>query len=290
MKNIKINTKKIVATILTTSLVFSSTACSSKKNTEYIGETFQNLQQDEDLKKETTTINETEKFMEETTVINETIEYTIPENTTNLDNNKNEIIDVPKEETQGIEHEHTEPSTELQQTELENEEDVIAFFENISNKADEDTLADKFEDVKDSVTSGVATFILFMSGDSTIGGYTFESLTDAGKQKIEILFMKMDNKLENKFPGYKEIIGEKFDFVKKFIGEKYNVIKAKVKDYIVSKVGEDLYEETLNNFKSGWSDMKDSFSNTFDIIGDKAEDVKNNIVDWAKEKVKEKNK
>lgn len=274
MKNLNVNSKKIIAILVTTSLVLM-TGCSNSNSTSYVNK--QN--------KDTVTSEETQ----ESTTTND-ISLTYEES----ENYKDVEPDVIASEEQVTQPEPTVDETNAPDTleiyepsdNVSNEDEVISFLENVSNKADEWTLSDKFSSVKEDVTSGVATFILFMSGDSTIGGYTFSSLTEAGKQKVEVLFMKMDNKLENKFPGYKNKIGEKWDVVKKFTSEKYNIIKNKVKNYIVEKVGEENYEEALNNFSAGFKDMKDSFSNTFDYIGDKAGDLKDKVVDWAKEKEK----
>lgn len=274
MKNLNVNSKKVIAILVTTSLVLM-TGCSNSNSTSYVNK--QN--------KDTVTSEETQ----ESTTTND-ISLTHEES----ENYKNVEPDVIASEEQVTQPEPTVDETNAPDTleiyepsdNVSNEDEVISFLENVSNKADEWTLSDKFSSVKEDVTSGVATFILFMSGDSTIGGYTFSSLTEAGKQKVEVLFMKMDNKLENKFPGYKNKIGEKWDVVKKFTSEKYNIIKNKVKNYIVEKVGEENYEEALNNFSAGFKDMKDSFSNTFDYIGDKAGDLKDKVVDWAKEKEK----
>lgn len=274
MKNLNVNSKKIIAILVTTSLVLM-TGCSNSNSTSYVNK--QN--------KDTVTSEETQ----ESTTTND-ISLTYEES----ENYKDVEPDVIASEEQVTQPEPTVDETNAPDTleiyepsdNVSNEDEVISFLENVSNKADEWTLSDKFSSVKEDVTSGVATFILFMSGDSTIGGYTFSSLTEAGKQKVEVLFMKMDNKLENKFPGYKNKIGEKWDVVKKFTSEKYNIIKNKVKNYIVEKVGEENYEEALNNFSAGFKDMKDSFSNTFDYIGDKAGDLKDKVVDWANEKEK----
>lgn len=274
MKNLNVNSKKIIAILVTTSLVLM-TGCSNSNSTSYVNK--QN--------KDTVT---SEKTQESTTTNDISLTYEESENYKDVE------PDVIASEEQVTQPEPTVDETNAPDTleiyepsdNVSNEDEVISFLENVSNKADEWTLSDKFSSVKEDVTSGVATFILFMSGDSTIGGYTFSSLTEAGKQKVEVLFMKMDNKLENKFPGYKNKIGEKRDVVKKFTSEKYNIIKNKVKNYIVEKVGEENYEEALNNFSAGFKDMKDSFSNTFDYIGDKAGDLKDKVVDWAKEKEK----
>lgn len=274
MKNLNVNSKKIIAILVTTSLVLM-TGCSNSNSTSYVNKQNKDTVTSEETQESTTTndisltYEESENYKDvEPDVIASEEQVTQPEPTVD-ETNATDTLEI------------YEPSDNVS-----NEDEVISFLENVSNKADEWTLSDKFSSVKEDVTSGVATFILFMSGDSTIGGYTFSSLTEAGKQKVEVLFMKMDNKLENKFPGYKNKIGEKWDVVKKFTSEKYNIIKNKVKNYIVEKVGEENYEEALNNFSAGFKDMKDSFSNTFDYIGDKAGDLKDKVVDWAKEKEK----
>lgn len=286
MKNLNVNSKKIIAILVTTSLVLM-TGCSNSNSTSYVNKQNKDTVTSEKTQESTTTndisltYEESENYKDAVTASEEQV---TTKEEVNHDNNAVEVTqpEPTVDETNAPDTlEIYEPSDNVS-----NEDEVISFLENVSNKADEWTLSDKFSSVKEDVTSGVATFILFMSGDSTIGGYTFSSLTEAGKQKVEVLFMKMDNKLENKFPGYKNKIGEKWDVVKKFTSEKYNIIKNKVKNYIVEKVGEENYEEALNNFSAGFKDMKDSFSNTFDYIGDKAGDLKDKVVDWAKEKEK----
>ena len=289
MKNLNVNSKKIIAILVTTSLVLM-TGCSNSNSTSYVNKQNKDTVTSEETQESTTTndisltYEESENYKDAEPDVIASEEQVTTKEEVNHDNNAVEVTqpEPTVDETNAPDTlEIYEPSDNVS-----NEDEVISFLENVSNKADEWTLSDKFSSVKEDVTSGVATFILFMSGDSTIGGYTFSSLTEAGKQKVEVLFMKMDNKLENKFPGYKNKIGEKWDVVKKFTSEKYNIIKNKVKNYIVEKVGEENYEEALNNLSAGFKDMKDSFSNTFDYIGDKAGDLKDKVVDWAKEKEK----
>lgn len=290
MKNVRCNYKKII-TLLTASIVLT-TGCSNKsnlqgkneiensttiENDEINDETRANLDEETTTEKENNVESSNEVTTEEvTTTIGEL--PTEPEEISSIENSEQES------ESQEL-LEIYEPNKNLG-----NEEEVISFLENVSDMSDDWISSDKLETVKENVTTGVATFILFMSGDSTIGGYTFSSLTDAGKQKVEILFMKMDNKLESKFPGYKEKIGEKWTIVKNFTTQKFEVIKNNVKNYIIDKVGEENYNEALNNFSAGFNDMKNSFSNTFEFIGDKAGDAKDKMVDWAKEKIKTKEK
>lgn len=290
MKNLNVNSKKIVAILVTTSLVLM-TGCSNSNSKAYVNVQNKDTVTSEETQESTTTNDislkheESENYTEPEVIVSEE-QVTTKEEVKN-ENKQENTVEVTQPEP--IVDETNAPDTlEIYEpnNNVSNEDEVISFLENVSNKADEWTLSDKFSSVKEDVTSGVATFILFMSGDSTIGGYTFSSLTEAGKQKVEVLFMKMDNKLENKFPGYKNKIGEKWNVVKKFTSEKYNIIKNKVKNYIVEKVGEENYEEALNNFSAGFEDMKDSFSNTFDYIGDKAGNLKDKVVDWAKEKEK----
>lgn len=288
MKNVRCNYKKII-TLLTASIVLT-TGCSNKSNLQGKNEieSSTTIENDEindetraNLDEETTTEkeNNVESSGEVTvTTVFDELPTTEPEEITSVENRNQES------ESQEL-LEIYKPNNNL-----ENEEEVINFLENVSDMSDDWISSDKLETVKENVTTGVATFILFMSGDSTIGGYTFSSLTDAGKQKVEILFIKMDNKLESKFPGYKEKIGEKWAIIKNFTVQKFETIKNNVKNYIIDKVGQENYNEALNNISAGANDMKNSFSNTFEFIGDKAEDAKEKMVDWAKEKIKTKEK
>lgn len=297
MKNLDVNSKRIVAILVTTSLVLMAKYSNSNSTSDVNNQNKDTVTSEETQESTTTndislTYEESENYKDTEPEVIASEEQVTTKEEVKDENKQDNTVEVTQPELtqpEPIVDETNAPDTlEIYEpnNNVSNEDEVISFLENVSNKADEWTLSDKFSSVKEDVTSGVATFILFMSGDSTIGGYTFSSLTEAGKQKVEVLFMKMDNKLENKFPGYKNKIGEKWNVVKKFTSEKYNIIKNKVKNYIVEKVGEENYEEALNNFSAGFEDMKDSFSNTFDYIGDKAGDLKDKVIDWAKEKEK----
>ena len=275
MKNIKVYINKFIALALTSTIVITTSGCSGKSNKISI------------LDKEKFTIENIEETTEiQTEVITETQRETQTETQTEP---QTEIQTETQTEgpTQNISLEQpTEVEILRPQINIQSENEVIAFFEGISNKANTWIESEKFENVKEDVTSGLATFILFLSDDSTIGGYTFSSLTDEGKEKIKILFVSMDTKLEEKFPGYKEKIGEKWNVVKIFMSEKYVSIKDSTKEYVIEKVGEESYDEFMNGVSEGWIDLKDSFSNTFDFLGQKVKEYGTNIVDWAKEKKK----
>lgn len=262
MKNIKVYINKFIALALTSTLVITTSGCSGKNN------------KISTLEKQTFNIENTKDTIEDKIEV--------------------EIEDETEVETQTIEQPTTVQSQTVEQpttvqsltpqTNIESENEVIAFFENISNKVNTWIQSERFEDIKDDVTQSLATFILFLSNDSTIGGYTFSSLTAEGKEKVKILFISMDTKLEQKFPSYKEKIGEKWEIVKTFVSEKYVNIKDSVKEYVIDKVGEESYDEFMNGVSEGWIDLKDSFSNTFDFLGQKVKKLGTNIVDWAKEK------
>ena len=180
MKNIKVYINKFIALALTSTLVITTSGCSGKNN------------KISTLEKQTFNIENTKDTIEDKTEV--------------------EIEDETEVETQTIEQPTTVQSQTIEQpttvqsltpqTNIESENEVIAFFENISNKVNTWIQSERFEDIKDDVTQSLATFILFLSNDSTIGGYTFSSLTAEGKEKVKILFISMDTKLEQKFPSW----------------------------------------------------------------------------------------
>lgn len=275
MKNIKVYINKFIALALTSTIVITTSGCSGKNNKVSTLET------------EKFTIESTQPQTEiqtqpQTEIQTETQIETQTQPQTEIQTETQPQTEAP---TQNIPLEQpTTVSPLTPETNIESENEVIAFFEGISNKANTWIESENFENIKEDVTEGLATFILFLSNDSTIGGYTFSSLTDEGKEKVKILFVSMDTKLEEKFPGYKEKIGEKWNVVKVFVSEKYVNIKDSVKEYVIGKVGEESYDEFMNGVSEGWIDMKDSFSITFDFLGQKVKSLGTNIVDWAKEK------
>ena len=76
------------------------------------------------------------------------------------------------------------------------EDDVVAYFENLSKEVEGDmeekTITDKAIDV-------CSTFILFLSNEKQIKGYTWSELSEETKEKIVTVYLDLDGKFVGKY-------------------------------------------------------------------------------------------
>ena len=100
---------------------------------------------------------------------------------------------------------------------------------------------------------------LFYEGE--IKGRTFDELSNSTKLKVLEIFLKIDNKIDNKFPGYKESITETGSKV-------YTNVKSKAVslylDITASVCASD--QELCETAKEDLKNLKESISLTWDFI------------------------
>ncbi len=233
---LKVNYKKLLIICLSCTLTFSSIGCSSKK-TEL-----------EPIKQEQ------EKIIEETTKTENNIEKVEKtqkgEPNTKITNEK--VESIPNIETKEV--------------------DVINYFEELE-KDIYDNLVKKDDSVLNRITEKCAHFILFMSNEEEIKGYTWSELSNEAKEKIVSIFLRVDEKVTLKYPNYVEKIKDYSKKTSEFISDAYTTIKDKTNAYIDEVIDEDKQEEIKESFKEGSEDLKDSINNT-----------KEKIKKWARDK------
>ena len=126
-----------------------------------------------------------------------------------------------------------------------------------------------------TLKSGFVTIVDFLFYNGTIRGYTFSDLTNTAKLKVLSLAMYFDTKIEQYFPGYKESISNTvnkiYTNVKTKIVEAYLNITAKV---CTSN------PELCAQAKEGFSELKNNFGLTWDLIKDIAGDGLANLKNW----------
>lgn len=159
-----------------------------------------------------------------------------------------------------------------------NDEIAIQTFSNVNNEIDNVLNSENIENAKEKAKGTFITIVDFIFYDSEINGVTFDELTNEGKQKILELANKIDTKIENKFPNYKETIS---DTTKKAFNKASELIKKgayNLNEFSKEKLGEENYNAII--------DAKDEFidytKQAIDIIGD----VGSNIFENGKEYIK----
>ena len=101
----------------------------------------------------------------------------------------------------------------------------------------------------------------FLFYDGEIKGRTFYELSNSTKLKVVEIFLKIDSKIDNKFPGYKESISATGNRI-------YTNVKAKAiglyLDITTSICSND--PGLCETAKDGLKTLKESFSLTWDFI------------------------
>lgn len=149
------------------------------------------------------------------------------------------------------------------------EQETIAL---LNSNEKEETIADKAKGV-------FITLVDFVFYDADINGVTFDSLTDAGKEKVLELVSKIDGVIEQHFPGYKESIS---NTASKALNKASELIKAgaaNIDAFSREKLGEENYLAMIN----AKDELVKYTKNAFSIIGE----VGGNLISKAGASLKE---
>ena len=137
------------------------------------------------------------------------------------------------------------------------ESDVVSYFEELNQNIDTYKSSDNTT-MKEKIKTGFITVVDFLFYDGVIKGHTFDELTGEAKIKVLTLALKIDNKIGEYFPNYKESIKDKTSAFKEKVAVLYLEATAK----LCESVGEDSCNLARENFK----DMKESFGFTWEGI------------------------
>lgn len=138
------------------------------------------------------------------------------------------------------------------------EEDVVNYFENIDNNF---SLYDQDKSIGESLKSGFVTIVDFLFYGGKIKDKTFDELSTSAKLKVLQLAFSIDKKIDSYFPGYKEEISKTGNKV-------YTNVKSKAVEIyldITTSICENN-EDTCDEAKVGLSNLKNSFSLTWDFV------------------------
>lgn len=134
------------------------------------------------------------------------------------------------------------------------EEDVISYVENLNSEVEN---ADSNVSFKEKFKEKFIMVVDFIFYDGEIKGYKFDELTNTAKAKVIFYTLKIDSKINELWPNYKEIIGDKVSDLKAKLIAKYMDITTT----ICSK-----YPEDCQNVKNDFKILKSSLSMTWDVV------------------------
>lgn len=151
-----------------------------------------------------------------------------------------------------------------------NEISVINYFvqedEKITNTNQDDS------SLREKAKNAFVTVVDFIFYDKEVKGYTFNELTTSAKLRIIKIALSIDNKIDEYFPDYKDVIKDKYDNITGKLAVKY----LEFTNTLCEKVGTD----TCNQAKEDFNTMKDSFSITWELIKELASSSSSKIKEF----------
>lgn len=126
-----------------------------------------------------------------------------------------------------------------------NEKDNIVIDE-LNNTLKNIEKSTRDENFKDKASSTFISIVDFLFYDGTIKGVTFDELTEKGKEKVLEISSKIDVKLEEKCPGYKEKISNS---TSKAYQKASKIIKngaKNINDFAKNALGDENYQAIID--------------------------------------------
>ena len=126
-----------------------------------------------------------------------------------------------------------------------NEKDNIVIDElnNTLKNIEESTQDENFKDKASSTFISIVDFLFY---DGTIKGISFDELTEKGKEKVLEISSKIDVKLEEKCPGYKEKISNSTSKAYQKASEIIKKSAKNINDFAKSALGDDNYQAIID--------------------------------------------
>lgn len=175
------------------------------------------------------------------------------------DNGSKEEINTENEEDNADnnyddEQDNSNISTDnnLDSTEDNDEQGVIEYFENMEDEVKNSTsFKEKFKEY-------FTTIVDFIFYDKEIKGYTFKELSGTAKAKIVGIALKIDSKIEEYVPNYKETISGTYKDIKERLITLYMDIATDIcknNEEGCNKV-KDIFADIKSTCKIGWNFIK----------------------------------
>lgn len=198
-------------------------------------------------------------------------ENNVPQNDSDSKENTNEIKEeVTKQNNETIKNEVTKPS-------LSNKDNtVINEMNNTLNSINKESSSSNFSDKAKATFISIVDFLFY---DGTIKEVTFNELTDEGKHKVLELANKIDVKLEEKVPGYKEKISST-------TSNAYNKASEIIKNgasSLNSFAKEKLGDENYNSIIDAKDELVKYSKNALNLVGNTGSKIFSNTKDKLNE-------
>ena len=152
------------------------------------------------------------------------------------------------------------------------DKDIVKYFKKQKKMLSNSPTTQK---AKKKAIKSFITMTDFIFYGSEINGITYDELKDATKENIIADYFEVDSIIENKFPNYKNTIGEKYNNVKNWLQEKY--------DFVINKGKENLSNNSVDNIKKSKEELEKLKNSLKDTSESLYEDGKQKAKSWYDE-------
>lgn len=207
-----------------------------------------------------------------TDIVSDTIkENTIDNISKENDNNPVKDIEDKNELIESTANTNTNIEEKLNKDEI-----IVNYFNEATDDINNLLSSDNVANAKSKCKEYFITFVDFIFYDGKIKDITFAELKEETKKQVITIVQKVDTLIMKKFPNYKETINEKSKYLYDKASELLHNGKDNIGDYVESKVGEETYQNILNEIdeikqrdKETWNDMKEFGSEVYETGKDK---------------------
>jgi hypothetical protein len=214
---------------------------------------------------------------------NQSIDLTTQENydttevTTEVDKTEYNSVEINNEvETTEA---NIEITTEIEITESKNNNDydieVINYFNEKESEINQLLSQENVEQGLSKIGDYIATMIGFIWYGEEINGVTYNQLSNEAKDTVLNIYYRVDAKIENKIPNYKEKIKDKYQIVSNFIKDKYDDLKYSTDEWLKEKLSDEEYQkytESVDIFKEQTKESIDDVNELKDKAVEKVDE------------------
>lgn len=211
-----------------------------------------------------------------------TIEKNDSNTLNNSNNSKNNVIDKSFDDTVSDNDlvSKTNDSTDIDDSNLTSDEIVLKYFNDATEEINNMMNSENVNNVKSKCREYFIIFVDFIFYDGKIKGVTFSELKDTTKMQVITITRKLDSLIMKKFPDYKEDISSSSKYLYDKASDILNSGKENLEDYVISKIGEEKYQDVLNNIDSIKENDKETWDKVKEYGSEKIETGKEKVKEW----------
>lgn len=151
------------------------------------------------------------------------------------------------------------------------EEEIVNYFEDNYNEINSNT----WDNVKNNAKEYFITIVDFIFYDGEIKGHTFNDLSTSAKLKIISIALKIDSKIEEHIPGYKETISSNSSKIYNNVKERLVTLYLDISVEICKN-----HENDCNTAKEIFKDIKDNCRIGWDFVKKLVSSGTSKLKDW----------